>query len=155
MYKGLPALKKPSSTLRATASFHNKPSIEEQFFRGDFGHSTTMQPTPGGSSRGCAPSNSRLGNNRVTGLVPPGSTPTARRVSPQASNTNHQRRHHVMENPLDAFEFPGAPSPSQGQTTRKSPFNQSDSDYMSVSDSLATGTTSASRSNNDPSSTTR
>ena len=41
-----------------------------------------------------------------------------------------------MENPLDAFEFPAAPP--QQQQPRKSPFNQSDSDYMSVSDSLAT-----------------
>ena len=138
------------STLRVTASFHNKPSIEEHFFRGDFSHSATMQH---GGIKGRCPSNSRLEDHSgvITGLVPPGSTPTSRRTSPPANN--NQRHHHVMENPLDTFEFPRAPSPAQ--TTRKSPFNQSDSDYMSVSDSLTTGITSASRSNNDPSSTKR
>ena len=142
------------STLRVTASFHNKPSIEEHLFRGDFSHSATMQHAGPGGSKGHCPSNFRLDDHSgvVTGLVAPGSTPTSRRTSPPANN-NNQRRHRVMENPLDTFEFPRAPSPAQ--TTRKSPFNQSDSDYMSVSDSLATGTTSASRSNNDPSSTTR
>ena len=54
-----------------------------------------------------------------------------------------------MENPLDAFEFPAAPPQQQ---PRKSPFNQSDSDYMSVSDSLATASRSneASTNSNEP-----
>ena len=127
--------KRPSATLKTASSFHAKPSIEEQFFnsQGEFNHSTLQ-------------SGRRRHYLRNNGLQPPGSTPTQRRTSQPSPSSLRQNfgtartTKNLVENPLDALTFG---HDSSQPNTRKSPFNQSDSDYMSVSDSLA-----PSRSNN-------